>query len=68
MAAVSELTTEIRNEVLQEFRTLSSGSAPPGADGKDYMKKFAEVARHQGHRANGFCRASANGSGHSGPP
>jgi flagellar motor switch protein FliG len=44
MATLSDLTTELRNEVLQEFRTLSSGSAPPGADGKDYMKKILTKA------------------------
>jgi flagellar motor switch protein FliG len=44
MATLSDLTAELRNEVLQEFRTLSSGSAPAGADGKDYMKKILTKA------------------------
>ena len=44
MATLSDLTTDVRNEVLQEFRTLSTGSAPAGADGKDYMKKILTKA------------------------
>ncbi len=44
MATVADLTPDVRNEVLQEFRTLSVGAAPPGADSKDYMKKILTKA------------------------
>ena len=46
MTTMSDLTPELRTEVLQEFRSLSSG-ASEGVEGKDYMKKILTKALGQ---------------------
>ena len=46
MRTMSDLTPELRNEVLQEFRSLSSG-ASEGVEDKDYMKKILTKALGQ---------------------
>ena len=43
MTALSDTTPELRNEVMQEFRSLSWG-AGEGVEGKDYMKKILTKA------------------------
>ena len=43
MTALSDTTPEVRNEVMQEFRSLSWG-AGEGVEGKDYMKKILTKA------------------------
>jgi flagellar motor switch protein FliG len=46
MTALSDLTPALRNEVLQEFRTMSTG-ASDGVEGKEYMKKILTKALGQ---------------------
>ena len=46
MTTMSDLTPELRTEVLQEFRSLSLG-ASEGVEGKDYMKKILTKALGQ---------------------
>ena len=46
MTTMSDLTPELRNEVLQEFRSMSSG-AGEGIEGKEYMKKILTKALGQ---------------------
>ena len=46
MTTMSDLTPELRTEVLQEFRSLSS-LASEGVEGKDYMKKILTKALGQ---------------------
>jgi flagellar motor switch protein FliG len=46
MTMMTDLTPELRNEVLQEFRSLSS-LASEGVEGKDYMKKILTKALGQ---------------------
>jgi flagellar motor switch protein FliG len=43
LTALSDLTPDLRNEVMREFRTMSSG-AVGGIDGKDFMKKILTKA------------------------
>jgi flagellar motor switch protein FliG len=46
MTTMSDLTPELRNEVLLEFRSLSTG-AGEGVEGKEYMKKILTKALGQ---------------------
>ena len=46
MTTMTDLTPELRNDVLQEFRSLSS-LASEGVEGKDYMKKILTKALGQ---------------------
>jgi flagellar motor switch protein FliG len=44
MTAMSDLTPDVRNEVMQEFRALSAQGADMGVEGKSYMKKILTKA------------------------
>jgi flagellar motor switch protein FliG len=44
MAMLSDLTPELRNEVMQEFRMLCAQGADVGIEGKTYMKKILTKA------------------------
>jgi len=46
MTALSDLTPHLRNEVMREFRSMSS-EAVEGVDGKDFMKKILTKALGQ---------------------
>jgi flagellar motor switch protein FliG len=46
MTTMTDLTPELRNEVLQEFRSMSS-LASEGVEGKEYMKKILTKALGQ---------------------
>jgi flagellar motor switch protein FliG len=44
MTALTELTYDVKNEVVQEFHTLSFGSGDTPIEGKTYMKKILTKA------------------------